>query len=108
MGEFKVALSTQDRKRLTKSLPSEGRGFQILRSKNLTKLSGKGRDGPWKWEFSLDAQSEIDQCLTNANSIGGISPPEVLNALEAEPLGLKIRNTFNLIKGSIRSSILEF
>ena len=33
----------------------------------------------------LDLQSEIDLCLINGNSIGGIPAPEVLNASESEP-----------------------
>ena len=50
-------------------------------------------------EICPDVQSEVDLCLTTAKSIGGISISEVLNALEADPDGLKIGNTFNVLKG---------
>ena len=36
-------------------------------------------------EISLALQAEIDQGVASASTLGGISAPEVLSALESEP-----------------------
>ena len=81
MGELKVALSTQDRKRLTKPPPSEGGGFQSLRSKS-DKSQRKRERIFGEMEMLLEVQTAIDQGLISANQFGEIHISEVLRALE--------------------------
>ena len=42
----------------------------------------------------LEAQSEIDKCLINANSLGWVTISEVLSALGTEPGESKIMEYF--------------
>ena len=86
--ELKTALSIKDRRRLAKSLPSEGGDrFQSLRPQNRTRGQRKRERRFMEMEICLDLQSEISQGLINANSIwgGGGSISEAPNALESEP-----------------------
>ena len=50
-------------------------------------------------EICQEVQTSIDQGLINDNSIRGISVPEILSALEADPEEVKLRNTSNVLKG---------
>ena len=84
-GGLKVALSTESRKRLTKSPPNLKGGGAV--PKLIAKKSGKAqRERRSKeMEICLDVQSAIDQCLINASSLGELPISGVLSALETEP-----------------------
>ena len=64
VGEINAAISRKDRRRLTKSLPSNGVGCVCwggpnLKVGNLTNPREKGGgDGPWKWKSVYKYNSE--------------------------------------------------
>ena len=68
--------------------------FRSVRSKSLTNLIEKGERRFREMEIGLEVQNEIDLCILNANSIGGISGSCVLSALETEPEESKITEYF--------------
>ena len=91
-GGINTALSIEDSQRRTKSLSSEGGGggrVPRLKVKKSDRAQRKRKRRFREMGICLELHSGIDHGLSCEGSFGGISTPEVLTALESEPMWYK-------------------